>query len=93
MSGSNAEKFLQALFAKPASVVLELADSQNREYPANHETVWQAVNRVLIEATSPLPVADSAGGQFRVGGLARRPRSTTDARAKSPRLGRSTCAA
>ena len=66
-SGSNAEQFLQALFAKPASVVLELADSQNREYPANHETVWQAVNRVLIEATSPLPVADRAGGQFRVG--------------------------
>lgn len=43
---AGSEEFLQLLFTKDSIVLLELADTDGT--PANHDTVWQAVNRVLL---------------------------------------------
>ena len=44
--GADADRLLQLLFTKEGVVLLELADWEDTS--ANHPSVWQAVNRVLL---------------------------------------------
>jgi hypothetical protein len=59
--GSQPAQLVQMLFAKPSAVVLELADASCFDYPANHERVWDAINRHLLGAVVTPNPADSLG--------------------------------
>jgi hypothetical protein len=52
-AGPDAERGLQLLFTKDAVCLLELADWTGT--PANHEAVWQAVNRLLLATRRRVP--------------------------------------
>jgi hypothetical protein len=46
---------------KKATLILELSDAEQFDYPANHETIWRAMNRHLLASTSESPGTPDSG--------------------------------
>lgn len=87
-SGADTEGLFPLLFTKESIVLLELADWGDG-VPANHESVWQAVNRVLLfgRATSTIPPTTAPANGIDAFGKQYEPTQEKMPERKLPRLG------
>ncbi len=89
-SQEASDLFVTMLFVKPTAIVLELADSSQFVYPANHEDVWKAINRLLLAATQQGAPESGIAGDESARGIFGEPMPTDDEKmpqVKVPRLG------